>query len=157
MRIVLMRALILTTLILGLSASADAQGKARIVGKILDANSGAPLAGAQVVLVENPLIASVAAIDGRYTLLNVPAGPVSVRVRFIGYQSKVVAGIVATDGGFITQDITLTGQALQAVIGVSLQDGKFVFVHVLGDRYTPPSLNGARVPSPQPARKVVPL
>src|SRR6478735_2071369 len=207
MRTVLMRALILTTLTLGLSASAGAQGKARIVGKILDAGSGAPLAGAQVVLVENPTIASVAAIDGRYTLLNVPAGPVSVRIRLIGYQSKVIAGLVVTDGGYINQDVTLTaqvveveaitvaassergsvnaaleqqrdatgivnaitaeqiskspdsdaGQAVQRVSGVSVQDGKFVFVRGLGERYTTTSLNGARVPSPEPERKVVPF
>jgi outer membrane receptor protein involved in Fe transport len=207
MRPVLTRAV--TVLLLGLSLAAPlaAQGKGRIVGKVLDAATGAPLSGAQVVLVENPTIASVAAIDGRYTLLNVPAGPVSVRIRLIGYQSKVVAGLVVTDGGFVSQDVTLAaqvieveaitvaagsergsvnaaleqqrdatgivnavtaeqiskspdsdaGQAVQRVSGVSVQDGKFVFVRGLGERYTTTSLNGARVPSPEPDRKVVPL
>ena len=207
MRSVLTRAV--TVLLLGLLSAAPlaAQGKGRIVGKVLDAATGAPLSGAQVVLVENPTIASVAAIDGRYTLLNVPAGPVSVRIRLIGYQSKVIAGLVVTDGGFVTQDVTLAaqvieveaitvaagsergsvnsaleqqrdatgivnavtaeqiakspdsdaGQAVQRVSGVSVQDGKFVFVRGLGERYTTTSLNGARVPSPEPDRKVVPL
>ena len=41
--------------------------------------------------------------------------------------------------------------------GVSVQDGKFVFVRGLVERYTTTSLNGARVPSPEPDRKVVPL
>jgi TonB-dependent receptor len=38
-----------------------------------------------------------------------------------------------------------------------VQEGKFVFVRGLGERYTTTSLNGARVPSPEPERKVVPL
>lgn len=47
--------------------------------------------------------------------------------------------------------------AVQRVSGVSVQDGKYVFVRGLGDRYTTASLNGARLPSPEPERKVVPL
>jgi outer membrane receptor protein involved in Fe transport len=47
--------------------------------------------------------------------------------------------------------------AVQRVSGVTLQDNKFVFVRGLGERYSQTSLNGARVPSPEPDRKVVPL
>ena len=47
--------------------------------------------------------------------------------------------------------------AVGRVSGVSVQDGKYVFVRGLGDRYTTSSLNGARLPSPEPERKVVPL
>ena len=49
------------------------------------------------------------------------------------------------------------GQAVQRVSGVTVQDGKYVFVRGLGERYTTTSLNGARIPSPEPERKVVPL
>lgn len=48
-------------------------------------------------------------------------------------------------------------QAVQRVSGVSVQDGKYVLVRGLGERYTTTSLNGSRVPSPEPERKVVPL
>ncbi len=48
-------------------------------------------------------------------------------------------------------------QAMQRVSGVTVQDGKFVFVRGLGERYTVTDLNGARLPSPEPERKVVPL
>jgi hypothetical protein len=48
-------------------------------------------------------------------------------------------------------------QAVQRVSGVSVQDGRYVFVRGLGERYTTTSLNGARLPSPEPERKVVPL
>ena len=49
------------------------------------------------------------------------------------------------------------GQAVQRVSGVTVQDGSYVFVRGLGERYTTTSLNGARLPSPEPERKVVPL
>lgn len=48
-------------------------------------------------------------------------------------------------------------RAVQRVSGVTVQDGKFVFVRGLGERYTTTSLNGARIPSPDPEKKVVPL
>jgi outer membrane receptor protein involved in Fe transport len=48
-------------------------------------------------------------------------------------------------------------QAVQRVSGVTVQDGKYVFVRGLGERYTTASLNGARIPSPEPEKRVVPL
>jgi outer membrane receptor protein involved in Fe transport len=48
-------------------------------------------------------------------------------------------------------------QAMGRVSGATVQDGKYVFVRGLGDRYTQASLNGARIPSPESERKVVPL
>jgi outer membrane receptor protein involved in Fe transport len=47
--------------------------------------------------------------------------------------------------------------AVQRVSGVTVQEGRYVFVRGLGERYTTTSLNGARIPSPEPERKVVPL
>ena len=48
-------------------------------------------------------------------------------------------------------------QAVQRVSGITLQDGKYLQARGLGERYTTASLNGARIPSPEPERKVVPL
>jgi hypothetical protein len=48
-------------------------------------------------------------------------------------------------------------QAAQRVSGVTIQDGRYVSVRGLGERYTTTSLNGSRLPSPEPERKVVPL
>ena len=48
-------------------------------------------------------------------------------------------------------------QAVKRVSGVTLQSGKFVFVRGLGERYTTATLDGARIPSAEPERKVVPL
>lgn len=48
-------------------------------------------------------------------------------------------------------------QALQRVSGITIQDGKYLNVRGLDPRYTTASLNGARLPSPEPERKVVPF
>jgi len=48
-------------------------------------------------------------------------------------------------------------QAVQRVSGVTVQDDRYVSVRGLGERYTTSSLNGARVPSPEPEKRVVPL
>ncbi len=48
-------------------------------------------------------------------------------------------------------------QAVQRVSGVTVTGGKYVFVRGLGERYTTTQLNGTRVPSPEPERRVVPL
>jgi outer membrane receptor protein involved in Fe transport len=187
-------------------SSLPAQATGRIIGRIVDAAQGAPVAGAQVEVVDAP-IRTVSALDGRYTLAGVAAGPVSVRVRMIGFAPKVVTGILVEAGRTVAQDIAMAaeavqlaeisvsaesergtvnraleeqrnaasivssitseqiqrspdsdaGQAVQRVSGVSVQDGKYIFVRGLGERYTTTSLNGARIPSPEPERKVVPL
>lgn len=47
--------------------------------------------------------------------------------------------------------------ALRRVTGLTLVDGKFVYVRGLGERYSSARLNGASVPSPDLTRNVVPL
>ena len=180
----------------------------RIVGRVVDAGQGTPLAGALVEVVGLPTaLRTVTAIDGRFLLTSLPAGEVGVRVRMIGYGPKLVTGVRVPADGAITQDIALNaetlqleeinvtaeaergsvaraleeqryatgivnavtaeqiakstdsdaGQAVQRVSGVTVQDGKYVLVRGLGERYTTTALNGARIPSPEPERKVVPL
>lgn len=47
--------------------------------------------------------------------------------------------------------------ALTRVTGVTLVDGKYVYVRGLGERYTTISLNGFFLPSPNPLKRTVPL
>ena len=47
--------------------------------------------------------------------------------------------------------------ALSRVTGLTVVDGKYVFVRGLGERYSASLLNGAHLPSPDPERRVVPL
>ncbi len=190
----------------GVTSALAAQGVGRIVGRVVEGQQGAPIAGATVELVGTDQRV-VTAVDGRYLLERVAAGPVSLRARMIGYGPKIVTGVAVPAGGSVAQDIALStevvqlqeiavtaeaergtvnraldeqrnatnivssvtaeqiarspdsdaGQAVQRVSGVSVQDGRYVFVRGLGERYTTMSLNGTRLPSPEPERKVVPL
>ena len=47
--------------------------------------------------------------------------------------------------------------ALRRVPGVTLVNGKFIYVRGLGERYSSTALNGAAVPSPDLTRNVIPL
>lgn len=178
----------------------------RVVGQVLDAQSGRPLPGAQV-MVEGTQIGVLAGLEGRFVIANVPAGSVTLRSVMLGYAAKSVTGVELTAGATAQVDITLDSSALELegitvsveqergsvvsalneqrnatgvvnsigaeqiarspdgdaadavkrVSGVSVQDGRHVIVRGLGERYTTSSLNGARIPSPEPERKVVPL
>ncbi|MGE3609556.1 MAG: TonB-dependent receptor [Bacteriovoracaceae bacterium] len=46
---------------------------------------------------------------------------------------------------------------LRRVTGLTLVNGKYVYVRGLGERYSSVLLNGSQVPSPEPSRRVVPL
>jgi len=59
-------------------------------------------------------------------------------------------------------DFRLTGDssvisAMARVTGVTIVDDKFVYVRGLGERYSSTLFNSAMLPSPDPARRVVPL
>ncbi len=201
-----LRLVLLAALFLVLPAVAGAQRTGRLVGKVIDAEAGVPIGGAEVAIAGSAL-RTVTTVDGRYEFRAVPVDTVSLRVRMIGYAPKTVTGIVLTGGGVTEQDVTMAAAAVeiqaitvtaasergsvnsaldaernsvaivnsisaeqiarspdgdaaaavQRVSGATVQDGKYVSVRGLGDRYTQASLNGARIPSPEPERKVVPL
>ena len=48
-------------------------------------------------------------------------------------------------------------EALQRVTGLSVVEGKYVFVRGLGERYSSTQVNGSTVSSPEPNKRVVPL
>ncbi len=196
-------ALVLPLFVTSLSAQAQS---GRVVGQVVDAQTGRPVSGAQVTL-EGTQVGALAGVDGRYVIRNAPAGTVAVRALMIGYATKTVTGVVVARGGTAEVNLALEPAAVQLqgitvsagqergsvaralneqrtaavvmsaitteeisrspdsdaagavkrVSGVTVQDGKYVFVRGLGERYTTTSLNGARVPSPEPERKVVPL
>jgi TonB-dependent receptor len=178
----------------------------KITGRVIDAASGQPIPAAQIQVV-GTAFGTQSGVDGRYTLVRIPAGTVTLQVRRLGYGPKTVTGLLLTANGSLEQDISLqsaevqltavsvtankekgsvndalnaqknatnvvnaitaeqiarspdsdAAAAAQRVSGVSVQDGKYLQVRGLSERYTTASLNGARIPSPEPERKVVPL
>ncbi|MDZ7372135.1 MAG: TonB-dependent receptor [candidate division KSB1 bacterium] len=61
--------------------------EATIVGRVVEAESGRPLPGANVFIIDTFLGSSTTA-DGRFTIRHVPAGEHRVKAAYIGYRSE---------------------------------------------------------------------
>jgi len=70
--------------------------------------------------------------------------------------SDVVGDAISAEQFNKSGDSSASG-ALKRVTGITVVDGKFVFVRGLGERYSTVLLNGLHVPSPEPTKRVVPL
>lgn len=86
-------------------------------------------------------------------------GPIVVRAKYIPDEKRETAQIMSM---ISSEDFSLRGDsdiasALRRVTGVSIAEGRFVYVRGLNERYNNATLNGAVLPSPEPLRKVVPL
>jgi TonB-linked SusC/RagA family outer membrane protein len=93
-----------------LCAPAQAQNTGQIVGRVVSANTGQPLVGAQV-MVEVLRLGGLTGADGRYAIPNVPAGQHTLRVEIIGY-GTTTQPVTVTAGGTATSDFTLSETAI---------------------------------------------
>ncbi len=94
-----------------LLAFAPASGQSgTVTGRVTAAGSGAPLSAVQVYLAETG-IGTLTNADGRFLLLNVPAGEYAIQVERIGYRS-VVRDISVEAAGTATMDFSLSEEAL---------------------------------------------
>ena len=85
--------------------------QATISGKVTDAKTGNPLAGANVLVVGTSLGAAADA-NGNYTIMTVPSGAQTITVSVIGYEQTTQNVTVPAQGG-MTLNFTLTTSALQ--------------------------------------------
>ena len=79
-------------LILGLAGATWAGVSGKIVGTVTDAQSGDPVPGASVV-VEGLRMGAVADSDGRYFIMNVPAGRYTVKSQLVGFTTTSKQGV----------------------------------------------------------------
>jgi outer membrane receptor protein involved in Fe transport len=82
----------------------------RIVGRIVDAQSGQGIAHVAIQVV-GTRIGTMSGVDGRFAIPRVPAGTVTLQARLIGYQPKTVTGIMLTADKSLQQDISLDQSA----------------------------------------------
>lgn len=88
-----------------------AQNTGTIQGRVTDQRTERPLPGAQV-FVEGRGIGTLTDQDGRYQLVNVPAGDQTVRAQLIGYGSTQQMASV-TAGQAVTLNLTLAQRAVE--------------------------------------------
>ena len=87
-------------LILALGSPVFGQGNGRVVGTVTEAATGGAVAGAQI-LIEGTGIGTVSGQRGTYSIANVPAGPQTLVVSVLGFETlreevEVAAGETAT-------------------------------------------------------------
>ncbi|MQA90585.1 MAG: SusC/RagA family TonB-linked outer membrane protein [Gemmatimonas sp.] len=81
-----------------------------VTGMVTDSRTAQPLASAQVMIPELG-IGSLTTQNGRYVLLNVPAGSHTIAVQRIGYRAAT-SGVTVADDASVNQDFTLEEEAL---------------------------------------------
>lgn len=206
LRSLILRAAPILLLLTPLSSTAQEAATGRVIGRVINASSAAPVAQAQV-FVAGTNVGTLSDLNGRYVMGAVPAGSVDITVQNIGFATKTVTGVVVTAGEVTTLDISIEESAVEIVgltvsaereagssanlldqrrtapslveavgaaeisrrpdsdaadvakrmTGVTVAEGKYVYVRGLGERYSQTSLNGSSLPSPEPEREVVPL
>lgn len=91
----------------------------KIEGTVRD-QAGAPIAGAQVFIVGSAFSATTNE-QGYYFINNVPAGVMSVRAQFIGYQPSEVRNVRVLAGQTMTVDHVLEQRAIE-VEGITVRE-----------------------------------
>lgn len=76
-----------------------------IRGEVLDAQTGDPLPGANVLLKGTSMGASTD-LDGNYSIPNIPSGGYVIRVSYVGYVSREIF-VQVLEGGKLTEDLKL--------------------------------------------------
>lgn len=153
----------------GLGALSDVTGR-YIVTKV---PVGAHVVQAQNIGYATKRVTDVVITGGQVTSLDITLTPEAVALEALtvtaeaerGSSSSLLsqrqrsAGVVDAIGAeqIASSPDGDAAAALRRVPGMSVVDGKYVYVRGLGERYGATTLNGAPMPSPEADRKVVPL
>jgi len=100
---------ILTIILLSFVLTSYSQSITQTIrGTVIDQDTRSPLPGASVVVLENPMLGTATDADGRFRITGVPIGRVSLIVRFIGYEDRVLPNILLTSAKETVLDVALT-------------------------------------------------
>ncbi len=84
-----------------------------IRGRLTDAQSEFPLAGANVIVLNtDPMIGTATDTEGYYTLEGVPLGRQSLKVTYLGYEERVISNVIVTSGKEVVLNLSLTEQVI---------------------------------------------
>jgi len=103
-------AVLSAALLLPLAAPASAQATGRIVGVVTDASNMAPLGGVQV-FIPGTSHGTLSNPEGRFLLLNVPAGEHTIRALVIGYAAQETS-VTVPAGETVTLNLSLQVSAV---------------------------------------------
>lgn len=134
--------------VFALTSGLQAQGTTgTIAGRVIDASTSQPVAGASVSVGNRTVITGV---DGRFALTGVGVGAQTVRIQRVGYQ-EVVRSVSVAAAQSVAVDVALTPQALAlselVVIGYGEQRARAITGSVA--RVDAEEFNTGRIVSPE--------
>ncbi len=90
-----------------------AQSTQSIRGMVIDKNTGVPLIGATILLLDHePLLGTITDKQGYFHLQGVPVGRRGIRIDYLGYQSVLRQGLDVTAGKAFTVNIEMEESAI---------------------------------------------
>ena len=107
-----MRPLLLALAALTALAARPVEAQGSISGTVVDPATDFPIIGATVLVIGTTRGAATD-VDGRYTIDGLSSGEYTVRLSYVGYQTKEFTGIAVLDGETTTLDVELE----EAVLG----------------------------------------
>lgn len=90
-------------------------------------------------------------------VVTAPSVEGSLASTFAALKESSVIGEALSSEEFTKSGDASAADALKRVTGITIVDGKYVYVRGLGERYSVVMLNDLYIPSPEPTKRVVPL
>ncbi len=94
-----------------LAAPAGWAQTGKLAGTVVDQN-GAPLIGATALVVGTTLGAA-SDVNGDYAILRIPPGTYSVRFSSVGFQTKIIEGVLVSSNQTTTLEVTLPEEVIE--------------------------------------------
>ncbi|MFV1883658.1 MAG: TonB-dependent receptor domain-containing protein [Balneola sp.] len=82
----------------------------KIVGTVVDAETGETLIGVNVVI-EGTIQGTATDIDGNYTIRRVAAGTYNIKVSYLSYSTQIITGVVVGEGEVVRLDVAMQAES----------------------------------------------
>ena len=89
----------------------NSQTRSKVQGKVTDAQTGEILIGVNILLL-NTTLGSATNSEGKFTIINVPAGSYTLQVSMVGYKKERILDVLVSPDRVTTLDIKLSPSVL---------------------------------------------
>ncbi len=107
-----MKKAILSLLIIGLTSMLFAGTTGKLAGMVKDKTTGEPLAGVNVII-QGTLLGAATDLEGRYFIVNIPAGRYTVEFSMIGYHTETIKNVDISSDLTTKIDFPLTPETIE--------------------------------------------
>ncbi len=91
--------------------STFSQNRSKIQGRVTDAQTGEPLIGVNILLL-NTSFGAATNVEGRFTIINIPVGTYTVQASMVGFNKEKIVGVLVSADRVTSLDIALSSSVL---------------------------------------------